>query len=119
MNLSPNWVHRLNAAGFLGVHWSTAGRLEAPDDEIMAYAAKHDFVVLTHDLDFSAILAATQRTKPSVVQVRADNLNPTIIGDPLIAALKQMAPELAAGALVTVVPGRSRLNLLPLRSDKP
>jgi len=26
----------------------------------MSYAAAHDFVVLTHDLDFGAILAATQ-----------------------------------------------------------
>ncbi len=117
MNLSPKWVDRLNAAGFSGVHWSTVGRLDAPDIEIMAYAAKHDFVVLTHDLDFSAILASTQRTKPSVVQIRADGLNSEIIGDPLIAALKQMAPELTAGALVTVVPGRNRVNLLPLRAD--
>jgi predicted nuclease of predicted toxin-antitoxin system len=29
--------------------------MNAPDGEIMAYAAKHDYVVLTHDLDFSAI----------------------------------------------------------------
>jgi hypothetical protein len=34
--------------------------MDAPDVEIMAYAAKYDYVVLTHDLDFSAILAATQ-----------------------------------------------------------
>jgi predicted nuclease of predicted toxin-antitoxin system len=34
--------------------------MDAADSEIMAYAAKHDYVVLTHDLDFSAILAATQ-----------------------------------------------------------
>jgi len=26
----------------------------------MSFAAAHDFVVLTHDLDFGAILAATQ-----------------------------------------------------------
>ena len=35
----------------------------------MAYAAKQDYVVLTHDLDLSAILAATHGEKPSVVQV--------------------------------------------------
>jgi predicted nuclease of predicted toxin-antitoxin system len=116
MNLSPHWVDRLSAAGHSAVHWSTVGRLDAPDIEIMAYAAKHDFVVLTHDLDFSAILAATQGTKPSVVQIRADGLSPAVIGDPLIAALQQIAPELAAGALVTIVPGRNRVNLLPLRS---
>jgi predicted nuclease of predicted toxin-antitoxin system len=119
MNLSPHWVDRLNAAGLPAVHWSGIGRMDAPDVEIMAYAAKYDYVVLTHDLDFSAMLAATQGTKPSVVQIRSDNLSPAVIGDPLIAALQQMAPELAAGALLTVDPGRTRLHLLPLRSIKP
>jgi predicted nuclease of predicted toxin-antitoxin system len=119
MNLSPHWVDRLNAASLPAVHWSGIGRMDAPDVEIMAYAAKYDYVVLTHDLDFSAMLAATQGTKPSVVQIRSDNLSPAVIGDPLIAALQQMAPELAAGALLTVDPGRTRLHLLPLRSNKP
>src|SRR6266704_3950977 len=95
----------------LRVHWSGVGRMDAPDIEIMAYAAKYDYVVLTHDLDFSSILAATQETKPSVVQIRSDNLSAAVIGDALIAALKQMAPELAAGALLTVDPGRTRLHL--------
>jgi hypothetical protein len=31
------------------------GPMDAADSELMAYAAKHDYVVLTHDLDFSAI----------------------------------------------------------------
>jgi predicted nuclease of predicted toxin-antitoxin system len=119
MNLSPHWVNRLNAAALPAVHWSSVGRMDAADTEIMAYAAKYDYVVLTHDLDFSAILAATQGTKPSVVQIRSDNLSPEAIGEPLIAALQQMTPELEAGALVTVDPGRTRLHLLPLRSNKP
>ncbi len=92
--------------------------MNAADIEIMAYAAKHDYVVLTHDLDFSAILAATQGIKPSVVQIRSDNLSPAAIGEPLIAAVQQMTPELVAGALLTVDPGRTRLHLLPLRSNK-
>ena len=119
MNLSPHWVDRLCAAGLPAVHWSGVGRMDAADIEIMAYAAKHDYVVLTHDLDFSAILAATQGTKPSVVQIRSDNLSPAAIGEPLIAALQQMTTDLEAGALLTVDPGRTRLNLLPLRSSKP
>lgn len=118
MNLSPDWVDRLNAAGLPAVHWSRVGRMDAADIEIMAYAAKHDYVVLTHDLDFSAILAATQGTKPSVVQIRSDNLSPAAIGEPLIAALQQMTSELAAGALLTVDPGRTRLHVLPLRFNK-
>jgi predicted nuclease of predicted toxin-antitoxin system len=66
--------------------------MDAADIEIMAHAAKYDYVVQTHDLDFSAILAATQETKTSVVQIRSDNLSPAVIGEPLIAALQQMTP---------------------------
>ena len=54
MSLSPHWVERLNAAGFIAIHWSQAGRMDAPDTEIMGFAASHDYVVVTHDLDFSA-----------------------------------------------------------------
>lgn len=114
MNLSPFWVERLHTAGLLAVHWSAVGSAHASDAAIMAYAAEHDYVVLTHDLDFGAILAATQRTKPSVVQIRADDLSAAAIAVPLIAALRQMAPELDAGALLTIDPGRTRLSLLPL-----
>ena len=43
-------------------------------------------------------------------------MRPPIVGDNLIAALRQMAPELAAAALLTIDPSRTRLNLLPLRA---
>jgi predicted nuclease of predicted toxin-antitoxin system len=83
----------------------------------MRYAAAHGFIVLTHDLDFSAILAATHGEKPSVVQVRAEDVRPETIGARVIAGLRQMARELGAGALLTIDPGRARVRLLPLKSD--
>lgn len=73
--------------------------------------------MLTHDLDFSAILAATQGRRPSVVQIRADDVNLDVIGKRVVAGLRQMAPELSAGALLTIDPARTRLRLLPLRSE--
>ena len=82
----------------------------------MDYARANGYVVLTHDLDFGAILAATQGTKPSVVQVRAADVTPEAIGNSVIAALKQMESELEAGALITVDPQHARLRVLPLLS---
>ena len=81
----------------------------------MAYARANDYVVLTHDLDFSAILAATHGEKPSVVQIRAEDVSPDVIGKQVIAALKQMAAELEEGALLTVDSNRTRLRILPLQ----
>jgi predicted nuclease of predicted toxin-antitoxin system len=117
MNLTPRWVQFLQDAGFEVRHWSQVGRANAPDEEIMAYAARFGFVVLTHDLDFSAILAATKGKKPSVVQVRARNITPEAIGINIIAALQATGDELEAGALLTIDADRTRVRLLPLQSD--
>lgn len=116
MNLSPRWVGLLADAGIEAAHWSTLGAKNAPDSEIMAYARADDYVVLTHDLDFGAILASTHGEKPSVVQIRAEDVSPDVIGKQVIAALLQMASELEEGALLTVDPNRTRLRVLPLQA---
>ncbi|MCP5248147.1 MAG: DUF5615 family PIN-like protein [Candidatus Accumulibacter sp.] len=115
MNLSPRGVGMLADAGFAAAHWSACGATNAPDSEIMAYAKVNDYVVLTHDLDFGAILAATHGERPSVVQIRADDVSPDVIGTQVVAALRQMASELEEGALLTVDPNRTRLRVLPLQ----
>ncbi len=115
MNLSPRWIGLLVDNGIEAAHWSTLGANNAPDTEIMTYASANGYVVLTHDLDFSAILAATHGEKPSVVQIRADDVSPDIIGLQVITALRQMASELADGALLTIEPNRTRMRLLPLQ----
>lgn len=116
MNLSPSLIPILAAAGIESIHWSVVGRPSASDAEIMAYAKENGCVVITHDLDFGDILAATQGEGPSVVQVRADDLRPSVIGPMIVAALRQMTNELSAGALVTLDANRLRVRTLPLPS---
>jgi predicted nuclease of predicted toxin-antitoxin system len=70
---------------------------------------------LTHDLDFSAILAATDADAPSVIQVRTPNSRPEGMQSVLIATLRQYQDELLAGALIVVEPARSRVRRLPIR----
>lgn len=53
----------------------------------MQYARDHGRVVITHDLDFTTILALTNWDKPSVVQIRADDTSPESIGPAVIKAL--------------------------------
>jgi predicted nuclease of predicted toxin-antitoxin system len=74
MNLSPSWAVFLGQSGWAALHWSSVGPADARDSEIMAYAATHDYVVLTHDLDFGSILAVTHGGKPSVVQLRTEDV---------------------------------------------
>ena len=104
----------LEQAGFGAAHWSDVGVVSAPDSEIMAYAKANGWIILTHDLDFGAILAASGGDAPSVVQIRADNLSTDAIGSDVVAALNAMADALADGALVTVEPARARVSMLPI-----
>lgn len=53
----------------------------------MTFARDNGYVVLTHDLDFGAILAATHGLKPSVVQIRSEDVSPEVIGKLVVDAL--------------------------------
>lgn len=118
MNLSPGWQYELQAAGIESFHWSNLGPANAPDSDILAYAAVHGMTILTNDLDFGAALATSNRDKPSVVQIRSNDLRPLSIGAKVSQALNQMKAELETGALLTIDPDRARLRLLPLHGPQ-
>ena len=116
-NLSPEWVTYLREFGFEADHWYSLGAQNAPDIEIMAYAAKHGYVVLTRDLDFGTILAELEAVRPSVIQLRANPSEPHYVGPQVVNALKELAEPLRSGALLTVDPKRTRARLLPFRIE--
>jgi len=118
MNLSPRWIEVLSKAGLEAVHWVMVGRANARDTEIKAWAVANDYVVLSQDMDFSAILAATQGINRSVVQIRAEDVSPDVIGTRVAMALLQTESELGAGGILSIDTERTRLRLLPLRDRK-
>ena len=114
MNLSPGWVPVLNDRGWQAIHWSTVGDPRAGDRTVMEWAAKHEYTVFTHDLDFGTLLALTHATGPSVLQVRAQDVSPGSLADVVTAALKQHGADLASGALVVIEESRTRARILPI-----
>lgn len=117
MNLSPDWVPYLASAGFTAVHWSSVGPPNAPDVELMSWARASAFVVFTNDLDFSALLAMTRGTGPSVLQIRLQDLLPDGAGAVVLHVLRQHEAMLDAGAIVTLTDNGTRVRVLPLRSE--
>jgi len=115
MNLSPDWRARLKDAGWEAEHWSAIGDTSAPDSELMDYARKHNYIVVTHDLDFSAMLAATQAHRPSIIQVRTQDVMSETFLNLLTNTLQQFQTQLESGALVVVDESRARVRILPLR----
>jgi predicted nuclease of predicted toxin-antitoxin system len=115
MNLPPRWAKVFAAESWEALHWSEVGAPTTSDREIMAWARDNDYIVFTHDLDFSALLAATQGAGPSVIQVRTQNILPEAIGDLVIISLKRFQNELEKGAIITIDPSRARVRILPLK----
>ena len=113
MNLSPRWVGLLEEAGFSATHWATVGVASAPDSEVMSFAKANELIVLTHDLDFSAMLAQTGDDGPSVLQIRSDDLNLDAIGSAVLSALREIEARPTQHLLVTVHPKRTRVRMLP------
>ena len=114
MNLSPQWVAVLQRHGWEAVHWSAVGDSRASDRTVMDWANAHGCVVLTHDLDFGAMLVATQAQGPSVIQVRTPDVLPAHLEPLLVSILKAHAAALEGGVLIVVDEARARVRLLPL-----
>jgi predicted nuclease of predicted toxin-antitoxin system len=115
MNLPPRWVEFLQHEGFEAVHWSTVGDACAADAVIMTWARSNGFVVFSHDLDFSALLAATEAEGPSVVQVRTQDVMPEAIGRDVVRVLRLREAEIELGAVVSIDKVTSRVRVLPIR----
>jgi predicted nuclease of predicted toxin-antitoxin system len=115
MNLPPRLAELLQFAGFDAQHWSLVGNCSASDSEILSFAAQDGAAVVTHDLDFSAILAATGANSPSVVQIRTDDLRAEILLRPLVSTLNNLRQEIGQGAVVSLDVRGARARLLPLR----
>jgi len=117
MNLSPSWVDRLAGHGFEAVHWFTIGAATAPDVEILTWANEHEFVLITNDLDFSAILAASAGASPSVVQIRTQDLLSDEAVSTVARALEAHREDIERGALLSINEGGTRVRMLPLKGS--
>jgi predicted nuclease of predicted toxin-antitoxin system len=118
MNLSPSWIERLAGHGFEVVHWSSVGAATAPDVEILTWANEHQFVVITNDLDFSAILAAGGRDGPSVVQLRTQDLLSESAARIIVRALEAHREDVERGALLSIDEAGRGSECWPLRRSQ-
>lgn len=115
MNLSPVVARLLSSHGHDVVHWSEVGDYRATDVTILAWASEQGRVLVTHDLDFGAVLADTEASGPSVIQIRVQDLLAPETTETIASAIDVASPAIQRGAIVTIHEDRSRIRILPLR----
>jgi predicted nuclease of predicted toxin-antitoxin system len=116
MNIPSQLCVRLREAGWETIHWADVGDPKAADAVLMDWARRNGHVVVTHDLDFSAILASIRGSSPSVIQIRAQDVLSERFVAILIESLLQFGDMLEDGAIVVVEESGTRARALPLKS---
>jgi predicted nuclease of predicted toxin-antitoxin system len=85
-----------------------------PDPDILRKAVNKNRVLLTHDLDFSDLLAVSGAHLPSVIIFRLRNMRPERVNHFLRAVLDTRSDALNEGAVVSITEGQARVRSLPL-----
>jgi predicted nuclease of predicted toxin-antitoxin system len=114
MNLSPAIADGLRSLRFDAVHVRDVGLARASDEEIFRFAAGERRTIVTADLDFADIVAASGIDVVSVILLRLRNTSPSRGLARLEAVLSLVAEPLATGAIVIVSEDRIRIRSLPI-----
>jgi predicted nuclease of predicted toxin-antitoxin system len=114
LNVAPRTVLALRQQGFDIVRLDEVKLAHATDEAIVAYARAHGHVVVTQDLDFSAIVALSGLSAPSVLSLRLGSAQADVVTERLRAILPGIQSDLATGAIVTVNDRMIRTRSLPI-----
>ena len=115
MAISQSTSGWLRDKGHDVVHLAEAKFPRISDAEIIEKARAEGSIILTCDLDFGDIMAASGgRTSPSVIILRLENQKPENVNRRLGQVLEESFDVLQRGAIVSVEETRHRTRLLPI-----
>ncbi|MCK4724260.1 MAG: DUF5615 family PIN-like protein [Anaerolineales bacterium] len=114
MGISPRTISYLTAQGFDAIHLHELKLDRMSDAEILLKARQDDFIILTHDLDFGDLLAASGEILPSVIIFRLKDMRPDNVNHYIQVAIAQYKDELDKGAILSVNERRIRVRKLPI-----
>lgn len=117
MGISIHLIPELRSDGFEAAHIADLSAGTLPDAEILARAREEGYVLLVHDLDFPALMAASGSRSPSVVVFRLKNMRPENVLSFFRKVLATAKEDLEQGAIVSVTEGTIRVRSLPLRDS--
>lgn len=114
MGVSPLTVKKLQEERYDAIHLSEQGLMRMSDSQIMAKAKEESRIVLTFDLDFADLLAASKDNLPNVIIFRLKTTLPSFVNSRLSIVLSECAEILNNGAIIIVEDYRYRIRNLPL-----
>ena len=114
MGISPRVVEELRRKRYDAVHLQEQGLGRMLDHEILAKARSEERILLTHDLDFGELLAASGWNLPTVIIFRLKDMCAPNVNILLSKIIEHQARTLAKGAVVSVTERKARIRMLPI-----
>jgi predicted nuclease of predicted toxin-antitoxin system len=115
MSVSMSMVTALRGGEHNVVHLRERKLERLSDNKILELAKAEERIVLTFDLDFGDLMAASGDALPSVIIFRLRDERPISVNPRLIDAIHARREELISGAIVVIENNRHRIRRLPLR----
>ena len=114
MGIAPSAAVALRQLGHDAEHLEGRRESRLSDREIVSVARVEQRIIVTHDLDFTDLLALSGATAPSVITFRLRSMRPDRVLARLVAVLRAQRADLEAGALVSVSEAFTRVRSLPI-----
>ncbi len=105
------WLRQLNHDV---IHLRESNLIRISDTEIYAKAERERRIILTFDLDFGEIVAASGKILPSVITFRLRNTRTPHVIERLAKVLDDSSEVLEKGAIIIVEETRYRIRRLPI-----
>jgi len=117
--LSPDLARILAENGYEAAHVRDYRLHAAADSAIFDFAAANEWVVISADTDFGALLAGRATAKPSVILFRrCTDRRPERQATILIRNLPAITEPLSSGSVVVFEEARIRIRALPINADR-
>jgi predicted nuclease of predicted toxin-antitoxin system len=114
MGLARHTAAYLRAEGHDAIHLRDQGLQRLEDPDIIRKAQAEGRVILTHDLDFSRLIALSRARLPSIITFRLADMRPTAVNHWLQDILVRFQVQLEEGTLISVTDRGVRLRPLPI-----
>ncbi len=116
-NMPPSFCNILQGLGFQAIHVYDVNLNQTPDNEIVVFASKNEYVIITNDLDFSRIIALGNLALPSVITFRFPRLNKVIFTEIMSMNLPDLIEPLTEGSMITIDDKKIRIQSLPIKKN--
>jgi len=118
MGISPKTADFLRNLGYDAIHLHDLESDRSTDPAVLQMARNEGRILLTHDLDFGELIAASGANIPSVIIFRLRNMNPRNVNRFIKGIITEHREALEKGAIVSVTEGQVRIRLLPLNAPR-